>query len=376
MGQWGLKGIISWEGLDHREKELVLGRHGERCNVCRSVGKIDLFTRAYIANNCLNDLTLLYLMKRAVGIRPEKAKKQTVEAAVAWTKLKIRDDLLDSDKSLIDRALSYLLLRSNSKRSFDFPCSFMLYEKKGHFDSLEEWLDCVSSPFRIAFEHGTPEKYAKVFGRIGQNLGKVTAIRDAIDDEQRDLKTGTFNPLNHFPKDKTIYTFEKVCKEVSRDFIDFSNNLNVHGRSGEIVKKTLMFNTGIVLPLPIMYTSSNGGCSTSSSSGPDICTLFCVCSSILLCVGIIAEIWEHSNREAKRKELEGKVARLEEELKVKKPLTSPISPHSDTSQIKCKKCGTWNPSTNKFCGKCGTPVGESARGEEDPTLIYDNNFRS
>lgn len=370
-----MKGIISWDGLHVTEKKYILSRNGIRCNLCRSIGRFGLLIRAYTARNCLNDLTFLYLLKRAIGIPHNRAKRQTIEAGVAWALLKARDHLLDSDGSPITRGLLSSIIKHNlQKQNVIFRKVVHIIEQNDDFRSNEEWLASISSPFKEAFEYGSPSSCAKTMGLIGQDIGKLIAIKDAINDKEKDRKNGNFNPLNKFFEKATYYELRQIFEEIVNNLSEYSENHELRGVYGDIVRKVLISTSNMVTYSLIpqtnpCYAPKRLTLQFPSQQNYDPCTCLCGCLGMVLCLSIIWEIYswskkeeEKQRQERRQRELERKVEYLERQLRARGP--APSGARLYERKIKCERCGSLNPSDCSYCGKCG------AKLDKEETQIY------
>jgi len=370
-----MKGIISWQTLDSTQKQHVISLNGERCKLCRSIGKFGLLMRTYIAHDCLNDLTFLYLMKRATGICKKEALEQTAETGVAWALFRARDDMIDLDRSFLSRTLSATILESYAGRENRLFRRMVKHieQSRNDFESFEEWLDDASSYFRIAFEYGSPTEHLELMSNVGQSLGKLIAVKDAMNDRKRDRESGNFNPLNKFPKDSTLRKIQRTSLEISNSLSNSASKFRPEALYGNVVEEVLF---GISYATPFLITGRNVGYSNSSS-------LCCLCISLGAAVAGAAAIMSASSdktrepqklqvmRGTTQKTLQEKIKEYEKKRFPGAPYIPPPYPKQlasfpHSASIKCQNCGHLNPSSSSYCGKCGGTL-----REVDDTRIYD-----
>lgn len=134
----------------------------------------------------------------------------TAFAALVLTVEKMRDDLLDSDVSFSRRCLIHFtlpqLLRALRRYEKKEPWLKELSEKVAsvlaegrELERSSPELDALCDNFArclaLLFSFGTSGKEARLLSGMGDLLGRYLYTLDALDDREKDLKSGAFNPV-------------------------------------------------------------------------------------------------------------------------------------------------------------------------------------
>lgn len=231
------------------------------CGLCRELGK----EYGALAKCILNyDLTFVSLLEMAVSddlpcyerkrcrVNPFKkctyckndSKSQQLAAAacVALFDLKVEDNIKDSP---IFKALCFRFVRLFSKgwakkayKKYPTLESVIDDYRKGQIDAesdLECSIDKASEPTakavsRILSMISCDEKYGFVLERMGYCLGKWIYLCDAVDDLEKDVKTGNFNALKPFGKDKSEVRerVEPILNNCWTECAKYSELLEIH----------------------------------------------------------------------------------------------------------------------------------------------------
>jgi len=134
----------------------------------------------------------------------------TAFAALVLTAEKMRDDLLDSDTSFFRRCLirftlPHLLrarrryekkepwLKELSAKTASILAEGRELEKEGA--ELDALCDNFARCLALLFSFGLRGKEERLLSGMGDLLGRYLYTLDALDDREKDLKSGAFNPL-------------------------------------------------------------------------------------------------------------------------------------------------------------------------------------
>ena len=211
-----------------REYKLYRGVY---CGLCRCMGKhsgrLSTVSLSY-------DFVFLALLRAALngepfsvrmgkcGLHPFKKRPVCEEssalrycagAAAVLNYHKLLDDLHDKDKSLPRRIIIRLLLpfaKRHLKRSFKaFPeysfatlaedvkeslCALSDLEIKNA--SADACADAFGHVLSAVFSHGITDKEKRsIADKVGYHIGRWIYLADAVDDFDKDIKSGSFNPL-------------------------------------------------------------------------------------------------------------------------------------------------------------------------------------
>ncbi len=134
----------------------------------------------------------------------------TVYAEMVLTIGKMQDDLADPDSSIWRKGAIFLFLpflkHSKSRLEkkepalVDLSCqvSELLLkgrEKEREGAGLDEMCTLFADCLSLLFSFGTEGKRKRLLAGIGEKMGRFLYTLDALDDMEKDLKTGAFNPL-------------------------------------------------------------------------------------------------------------------------------------------------------------------------------------
>jgi len=214
----------------------MLGKHhslyrAAYCGLCRSVKKN---ATRFLLPFFSDDWVFLAVLRMAIGgeeVKTEKdfcllhpfrkdhriladcaSLKYAALTSLVFTYEKMQDELLDGDISFGRRLLCSFFsprlkkaIRRNGKKNPEF---FLLYQDLSHL--LEEGrklerqnadLDAMCSNFAsclsIAFSYGLEGENKRLFAGIGDRIGRFLYTLDALDDLEKDEKSGAFNPILH-----------------------------------------------------------------------------------------------------------------------------------------------------------------------------------
>lgn len=147
--------------------------------------------------------------------------------AVMMLYSKISDDLNDKDKNLIKTLLLYLYAKPKYKKVKKKNCQdakiledFIKEQKQCEVQKLG--LDASCDPTAKVLSHffkklAKKEEQKEPLERLGYVLGRWVYLMDAVDDLEKDLKDGSFNPLKN-----EGHSIEQIKKE-----IEFSLNFSI-----------------------------------------------------------------------------------------------------------------------------------------------------
>ena len=192
------------------------------CGVCKATGKVasqmsrlglsyDITFLALVLSSLTTDAQscqkrcIVHPFKKRSCVTDDKAVSYASAAGVVLTYLKLKDDWRD-DKSIkaLFGMLGFYHGYSKAKKHLDRECEIIEkqlavlseYEKSGSSsidDTAEAFgkiLECLFTP-----EFITGEKERRTLAWLGFNLGRWIYVIDAVNDLERDLKSGSYNPL-------------------------------------------------------------------------------------------------------------------------------------------------------------------------------------
>ena len=247
-----------------RENEMYRAMY---CGLCRSMGK---------CTGCASRLTLSYdfvflaavrtalegcpvkLTLRRCGVHPLK-KRPSVErnsalsysaaCAAVLNRAKLLDDINDG-RGLKKLSRRLLMPEANhaEKLAMRFGvCRDGVYESLSALSELEKQgcpsADTVAEVFGEllgnVFSYGLEGASARIAKTVGRGVGKFIYIADAIEDREKDLKSGNYNPFNLSPaSDEAISSavrLELGSAAAAAELIDFSACPEI----GEIIRNIL-----------------------------------------------------------------------------------------------------------------------------------------
>lgn len=220
------------------------------------------------------DFCLLHPFRRKKKrIRDNEAFRFTSFASLILTLEKVRDEILDADAPFFRRLLCRLCLpafqrarsraekrdpglSSLARRLEEMMAEGRVLEKRGAGldDMCTHFARCLSTLFAF----GTQGDAARLLSGMGDKLGRLIYTVDAIDDVQKDLKSGVFNPLiqnGRGPEKEDLVQLDMVLAfyidEMKKilDLCDADPNLfaiceniicrGIPGKVQEIMKRTL-----------------------------------------------------------------------------------------------------------------------------------------
>ncbi|HEX2946420.1 MAG TPA: DUF5685 family protein [Clostridia bacterium] len=229
-------GYIVPEKPEMKIKEYELFR-AYYCGVCRSIGK----RHGQLSRMSLNyDSTFLAVLLSAVGNEQVKAlRKRCIAHPVEKRHIVCDSSIVDyasdinillayynledkkrDDGNFVPKAAMLLLKRAFKKlrKQYSEKCSIM-EARLNDLLQLEESgcasMDMAAEPFARLMEEVTAygplctdEKHEKALRWVGYNLGKWIYLLDAYDDLEKDIKSGSYNPLVNQYK----YDGQDICK--------------------------------------------------------------------------------------------------------------------------------------------------------------------
>ncbi|MBR3836559.1 MAG: hypothetical protein IKJ74_00295 [Clostridia bacterium] len=152
----------------------------------------------------------------------------TAFAALVLTVEKMRDDLLDSDVSFSRRCMIRLTLprliralrryekNESQMKGLSEKVAALLAEGR-ELEKASAELDILCENFArclsLLFSFGTSGKEARLLSGMGDLLGRYLYTLDALDDREKDLKSGAFNPVlknGVLPSDKALCQMDLV----------------------------------------------------------------------------------------------------------------------------------------------------------------------
>lgn len=247
-----------------RENEMYRAMY---CGLCRSMGR---------CTGCASRLTLSYdfvflaavrtalegcpvkLTLRRCGVHPLK-KRPSVErnsalsysaaCAAVLNRAKLLDDINDSrGLKKLSRRLFMPEANHAEKLALRFGvCRDGVYESLSALSELEKQgcpsADTVAEVFGEllgnVFSYGLEGASARIAKTVGRGVGKFIYIADAIEDREKDLKSGNYNPFNLSPaSDEAISSavrLELGSAAAAAELIDFSACPEI----GEIIRNIL-----------------------------------------------------------------------------------------------------------------------------------------
>lgn len=157
-----------------------------------------------------------------------KSLEYSAYASLVLTIEKMKDDLIDRDSSYFRRLLIFLTLpflkwekRSyEKKKGIDTDLSKKLSANLSEGRALENQkadLDAMCSNFgqclSLLFSFQTTGTQERLLSGIGDYLGRFLYTLDALDDREKDLQSGAFNPIlvkNALPNDQMLSDLDMV----------------------------------------------------------------------------------------------------------------------------------------------------------------------
>ncbi|MBR2616549.1 MAG: hypothetical protein IKC69_07720 [Clostridia bacterium] len=166
--------------------------------------------------------------KNKMRLSHNRSLEHAAAVTLFLTMEKMQDDLLDGDSPFFRRLVLRLylpLLRRSSRRFLRKHPDYedLLHqmaaslregralEQKGA--SLDEMCGNFGACLKEAFSYGTTGNEARFLSALGDHLGRYLYTLDALDDREKDLKSGAFNPIlkeHKLPDEETLYRLDQV----------------------------------------------------------------------------------------------------------------------------------------------------------------------
>ncbi len=195
------------------------------CGLCRTMGK----TTGRLSKLALNyDFVFLALVRMALGkddvkvkmrrcmvhplkkrpmIEPNDSLKYSARATTILTRLKLKDNINDSNgfarlKAKIVGGVSVFFKKTDKNlKDLEAQICALIDElsalEKENSDSIDKVSDVFGRLLGILSSHDVDGGEGRILYEIGYHLGKLIYVLDAIDDFNDDLKTGSFNVIKN-----------------------------------------------------------------------------------------------------------------------------------------------------------------------------------
>lgn len=189
------------------------------CGLCHELKKRCGFAARFVANYDLTFMAMLlseqtkpcYMHKRCIASPFRKkccccsdpALEVAADYSVILAYWKLRDSVED-DGSIKARLASLLLRRGYKKAAASAPEFDSLVRENlrtlaaleaESCDSIDRTADSFAAILRAAAEGAGSEERRRILAQIFYHVGRVVYILDAVDDLERDVRDGSYNPL-------------------------------------------------------------------------------------------------------------------------------------------------------------------------------------
>lgn len=206
------------------------------CGLCKSIGKVCGTSGRFLLNYDLTFLSVFihnvigedfkiekqrcilhHIIKRPVAV-PDMVSLRIAALNVILAYYKLSDNVIDENKGKIKRSFFKKAYKKAKKAE---PALDLIvknnYEKLLAYEKQKsDSIDMVSDPFGNMMKEITAElladKFTENIGEISYNLGKWVYLIDALDDFDKDKKSGNFNVFVNAYKDvadKEMFIAEK-----------------------------------------------------------------------------------------------------------------------------------------------------------------------